>query len=1218
MTTTTDGVALFDSVLQRKKAELGTTTLSKKLGIVQSPLPSLSERGEVTLPDLKTLGVKADQSVTGTEGYSDPLAFMSDAAASRGAGYVANQAGSVISGIGRLANLVSSAPNAVLSALAPVDRELGQFVKDQFPTLNRVLAPSVNALSGGAELLLGTADEVGNRAQVFGDLFYNNTAAQQLQNEVGLAFDDSTGAATTLVNMAKAVATNPSELPGIIGESLPVMFAMAQGGSLLAGAYFGVVGENIDENTQIYKDTHNGNDPTGQAYEVILAGAVAQATIEMIESRFILGKQARVSSALRRKSNILGVPVPKSVSGFGKGALAEAGEEGSAAFIGEVAGRQDTLTSLTDPLAVKPAAVGAVIGAAAGGTIKGGVEVAPDIAKATKRIVNKAAEVVDEKIAVNTEKRIEVATKNNDSIGLAEIGLEKDLTRFNNAEERKAHILENVAHVADARKQLEGLEGKELEKAEARVNEATTKLNTLVTLASELKAAEEQSISVADAQTAIAKNVEKSQEAVTAVIAAIEEGRDVSPSTVKTIRGSALFNELPKIAQEKIQFQDEYNQLNTSRIAGKSLEEVASDINEGNKQEKFIGLKQHKQNVTLAIAASDYKAADTTLTQLKALRQRLADKLSNPSTQPNQPSYATGSHSPGFVNQLTGEINDISTTMRLLDSNVRTAFNKSPLSDTDLVTPTVTPFGGTPSKPVKKKKAKKVKKTSPKNGKSLRTKLAKIKDAEVRDKVKAALNKAREQGKPQEAFDKAEKRIDAILKKQEARPAPKEPKIETKAKVEEKPVKSSPKPKPTPAKPKKSSTEQSELKLEGVNEKVKPFSDRSIIESKLRNLQDILKNDLQTLKSFYKDLNKILKSYNTIQQELQNAGGLSREAWSNTGVDKALFKMRIGGKTPLFPATGGLTVEEVRAVFIGLKYKDRDWTDESDVTEAVVDMLEGEPELVSDSVTPFDPEAAKNELQESIDAVENDIAQTRSQIDQLEKLSALEVKPATPKDTSTKAEPETKTESKAVEVDGIQINVTGYHYTESGNIDPSLKSNKEEGALFFFDSKEAAERLQEFINGGKEDLTGKIIEGSISFSNAKVFNASDLSTSDLIKEVVQAKKEGYDGVIADGMVEMGVGASTQYAVFDTKKTHTALKAVSTKPAVEAKGPKFVPVPAFNALLDMVIPTRESYEGITALTKTPAGRKATTTYRELLTKQDDILRGLQQMIRECNG
>lgn len=116
-----------------------------------------------------------------------------------------------------------------------------------------------------------------------------------------------------------------------------------------------------------------------------------------------------------------------------------------------------------------------------------------------------------------------------------------------------------------------------------------------------------------------------------------------------------------------------------------------------------------------------------------------------------------------------------------------------------------------------------------------------------------------------------------------------------------------------------------------------------------------------------------------------------------------------------------------------------------------------------------------------------------------------------------------------------KIKDTVYHYAQSGTIDPTLKTNSKEKALFFFKNRKSAELLQEAFNQGKPDKTGKIFEAKINLVNPREVDATDHDTGRLINETIDADKSGNDGIIAHNMTEFFVGVDDQYGVFDIEK-----------------------------------------------------------------------------------
>jgi len=1300
-------VALFTSVVDSKRNALGVTTQQKKntlglpdLGEVRA-IPEFNFEGS-SIPSLED-SEREYQKSRSYYNLKNDTALFSENAFEKGVKYFGNIAGAGIAGVGHLDNLVLSAPNIVSNLLAPADKALGQFVADTVPSFNRAVAPVFNKFFGDpAKAALQGADELGDLIQEGTGYFYNDRNVQKLSQQLTDNYNDNTGIADVVVNMAGTVGSNIHALPEVIANSYPIMMAMAAKGSILASTFIGSMGERMEQSITVYKDSHDGQLPTGNAYNTILVANAVGTAVELIESRFLLGKKIKLKQALAEKSGRLGtaiskVPFVNTGAALGTGTIAESGEEFTAEYLSKASGLQDKLTGLLDDRVVGPSAVNAAIGAGAGGAIKTAHSVPSDTGKLAKSGIDATAKFVERKIAVNTEKRKKSAAEAEDFLELAEINLEKDLTTFSNAEDRMAHIKETLVNLSKANNQRESLDGKEAEEADARILEMQKKLKAVITIHSELKAVEESATTVAEAEKRIVSAVEDtvdSRDAINTVVSAIDEGRDVTSNIVKTIRGSTIFSDLPKATQEKIELQDEFNDINITRPIGeKSLAEVAADIATGSTKEKFIGLSQHRQNVTLAIAAEDYKAAKLTLQQLKGLRDRINEKLSSRSTQPNQPSYATGSHSPGFIKQLSQEIKDLSTAMRLFDSNVKEKFGESPLTEADLRTPDIKPYKGdtSKSKPVTEAKEpakdiekpttvkpkvtlasvksqtveriKKIKNTATKN--ILLVEVNKVKGEATKSNIKTLrdiYNRANEAIKVEgdsstktEVKEKGKQKTAAPTESTgNAKPVAAEKTTLSKTDtVRSTKVKEETKTKKDEViKPR-----QTDLGLTGENpEKIKAFDSKGKIDTQILKLKKELSLLEQQLTDISKLINKTLKDNINVQQFLQSIGGLNRKDWSVTDVDKSFFKLKIGGSKPLFPVSGGKTVNEIREEFNSESYKNNsDWTD-AEVVEEVLTILNGEVELL-------DPNAqaeiinlyeGQNEVSEEIDKVTANIVDLKTQRAAIDTEVKEETEAENDSSTKTKEENETVKElglKKQTIFPTSHVQNIVYHSTD---LDPeklviqSRRSNKvnDENNRIWVGAK-SADKIGFYLSQNVEysRVFGKnLIEFAVNIKNPYLVKDDDTIqiTSITKKQRDELIAQGYDGLLYEDpefrFEEIVVFHANQ--VQRIKEIHKEDSSTKTVPSVAKKESKevkqkvvkdtettakpvktvFIPVPAFNAILDMEIPDPKEYDGFKKeeiLLDAKPHKAAVRTYKDMIIKQDDILRALQTMIRECN-
>ena len=646
------------------------------------------------------------------KGYSDPNAFMSDEFSRTTAGQFVNTAGALISGAGWLVNSIASSPQAMLEAGEAFRDETGE--------------PSTNLLVQAAELTSSSLvrpffralDISGDVIESFTSKFYNTSELQRLQNELAQDYDDNTGATNIALEMGSTILSNPELIPQVIAQSLPTMYALSARGSVFAATYLGMVNSKAKEATDKFKLLHNGKTPTAEEAAIIYAGAAVSTTVETIESRFLLGKLAKTKLKPTFKARALGIATAPP-----KGIAAEVFEEGQATYIGEVTARQ-TLESLTSDETLRETSVSAALGGAAGGAIKTATTTLPGTAGLSLEGVDKGlnvlADKVNKRVALNTERATATAEAEEDYLRAVEVGLQVDITQIKDPQARIDHLTRIDENITKAGEQLEAakanLSVEEANIFKNQLDEYNDRFFTLVGQLSDIQQKEKQEVRLSDVERIIKDQettLEQTQEVVNTVVNAIQSGETVSERTITSIRGSNFFDSLSTEQKETIKLYEETQ---------KSLGDVAKDIVEGNKKDQFLGIKQHTQNINKAIQLKNKPAAQKTLDQLVNFRKAIIAKLEQPSKNKKGEIYGTGRHQQSFINQLQGEIQALTNTIKLLSKGVENTFGEALLTTDQIETPkyeiyqpgkTVTPKEGSVAKKETTTESKKEKKLSP-------------------------------------------------------------------------------------------------------------------------------------------------------------------------------------------------------------------------------------------------------------------------------------------------------------------------------------------------------------------------------------------------------------------------------------------------------------------------------------------------------------------------
>ena len=718
-----------------KRSLLNIPSIEQKLASGQSGLlnTSLADQPSISsssLDEFEPLTERVAAHTTADQARSltparDNKAFLDDNSVENGLGYLTNFIGAGVAGIGQLDNFVLSAPNILLNTadglIKPADQKITDFVNETFPGVNDIAHLLLGAPS---KLIRNTAqglDQVGDTIEEGTAPFFNTVQVERLSRQVSQAYTDNTGAADVLVEMLSTTVNNKEALPQVLMQSIGIMKAMAQGGSVLAGTFVGLSGQRSKEAIQLYSDTHDGEVPTGKENAAIVAGAILSTTIEMVESRFLLGKSAQLQAA--KSIKLAAIPGAGVVAKGTAGGLSEAGQEFSAEVITQVTGRQDKITNKDEIL--KPALTNAAIGAGVGTGIAATVQAVPEttdtlgkVAKIAKKGINKLSEKVEEKVTVDQGKRFDKAVANGDKVKAIDIGLEANISKIPTYDERVAHVQE-LFDIFDTLDETTSIED---------TNRIGSKLDTTLQQITELDLQEGDSVTTKQADTVLSDITNASENDVTTAISTVVDGilsgKEIKPVTVASIKGSTVFETLPTEQKQAIEVYSEFLE------ASNDLQKVSSDILEGNVKEGHIGINQHRKNIARAVTLKNQGLADITLKQLVKLRAAILVKLATPfrDQKPN---------TDGFVRQLSSEVRAITAALNIMDTSVKTTLT-SPLTAEDLKGPPIVVW--TPNSSVNSTSTDTDTKVSEEAKAQLLSNIKKITDPKLKEKVLQLFN----------------------------------------------------------------------------------------------------------------------------------------------------------------------------------------------------------------------------------------------------------------------------------------------------------------------------------------------------------------------------------------------------------------------------------------------------------------------------------------------
>jgi len=299
-------------------------------------------------------------------GQPEPFLSDQDIIASPGA-QALNVAGALASGaIDVIGSAVKTPANIVQNLEAQTQGIILQLIKE-----NKLQAdPDAQRVTGvdEARAFLEGSKKVGTIISQSGDRLYNSINADKQRLEAEDAYEKSEGFWNTVINMAEVGYSHPLATVEHIAGSIPQILEIA---AVPMVAFAQMSSDRIEQATQIYKDTHDGEAPTGEAAKKLAILSAAAAAVELVESQFLIGKfdKALAPSAKMLANPFINNIVTRVCTHVVAGAAGEVVQEGGSELITQLAGRQ---TALTDE-AYKEAAVAASTAAAPGSGMKAGV-----------------------------------------------------------------------------------------------------------------------------------------------------------------------------------------------------------------------------------------------------------------------------------------------------------------------------------------------------------------------------------------------------------------------------------------------------------------------------------------------------------------------------------------------------------------------------------------------------------------------------------------------------------------------------------------------------------------------------------------------------------------------------------------------------------------------------------------------------------------------------
>ena len=721
-----DELQFFDNKLAQKQAELVSATEAKLTAIQPTSVPSLEARLRGSNDNTSSLNLTQqleelsnyrpilDQQINGLPDYKSALNQQVaglpqyrpkaqtpnpqnnsneyvplDVQTNRD--YIGNVAGAFVSGAGSLVSSIASIPDEIANGIGAKSEA---FLQEQFP----VLADEIRNTGYGFRVASGALRSLGETIQEGGDYFYDSKEATELNAKVSQAYDDNTGAVDVGIAIAGTVVSNPAAIPELVAQSLPHMIALAKNGSTFALAFTGMTSDRVSDAVEVYKNTHNGQEPTGADYNLILSGAIASTAIETIQSRFLLSKSASITQAVAVKSGKLGVvakalPLGTVTKGT-VGGITEFGQEGIAAGITEFTGRADySLDALTSDAVIKPAVIAGSMGAGPGAALGGGVQLIPDIGKVVKPAIQATAAKVEKVVATDNTKRTEAAINANDPMAAVEVMLEKNVMQL-------ATHAERVAHVMAMNTQLDLLA--EALKSDPNTEDLEQKTNAYLALDDQVYDVQTAIMDQRKIDTGTTPTVDNERlinsdettpaerkDAIESVITDIQDGVELQSRTVASIKGSAEFENLSEKAQETFElYKDKVEAKQVAlenRGTGKDPSSVNQDIIKGSRG--YLGVEGHERNVAKAIQLGNVGTATKSISQLSALLTSQVNKLNNGYIK----NGVQTNHTEFMHKQIKSEIDLIHATLLSLNSNVKIKFGET-LTEAELTKPKLNEF----------------------------------------------------------------------------------------------------------------------------------------------------------------------------------------------------------------------------------------------------------------------------------------------------------------------------------------------------------------------------------------------------------------------------------------------------------------------------------------------------------------------------------------------
>ena len=466
------------------------------------------------------------------------------------------------------------------------------------------------------------------------DSLYNPINSELLAEEFGKDYEASDGFIDGAWRMLKTAVSNPATAAETFMTSLPHMVGLAQSGGKGAIIFATMVGTQIEDQLEIFRESHDGREPDADEYFVMLGTAIAAVGIDKFQSKLILNQpilnkasnSKAIKSLIKATDKIKGnkvlnaVPYGKTIAKGALGAPTEALQEGSQEALTELGGLQD-LSALQKDEFKKKIYTASGMGMGAGMIGGAGVQAIPDTVNTlvnTKKVLSKINNPAGNAIANNTQEK----ALNNIDIAIAEENPEEVLNvvtnfvDFGKLDEKGRY--DNLVKAHGAIQQLNEQYGSVTSEEEADV--LTSKLKDYVNIVNNLTAEharkideaagvkpEENFKNITEPLASKVANVNVANE-VDIILGSSQSDEFLTEEVTDKLLASKMFNEGAT--------NDQKNQILAINELHKNSSEVSQDIISGSKDGDFVGTKQHLARVKEGINANNPVTSEETITSL--------------------------------------------------------------------------------------------------------------------------------------------------------------------------------------------------------------------------------------------------------------------------------------------------------------------------------------------------------------------------------------------------------------------------------------------------------------------------------------------------------------------------------------------------------------------------------------------------------------------------